>query len=669
MLRAHKSSQKIPSKTETKALKQALTAGSYEQFSPPASPLISRRPISASTEAALRAACTAVVNGTQDPTDEIVATVPDSARASEDLLRGANGSSSHGEHSRKDSRQRFEEVAVPHPTKYSYKPDTTVNELFPVTSQERRLMQAQQPFPERRESLQPKSKSVERPEKSSMARMNSMPEDEASDSEMMSPIERPKTAPFADSSDVSTPVSASTDRIFNHASTALTTAAVTPSRPSKRGSQNFVLNDELYQAAVEQADTTAAEWMRKELEKRRQKQDREAQAAQQAQAQVQVQVQPSQWSPSRSGRERSLSNSIKDYIRPRTASNSRPSSRNGHQRSDSTGLARTPSQSHGWRSWGSALQRKQSKNNMKDPRAGLPTSHSDTRLVGKLEIDLNRPLPALPSLDTYKEAEKVSPGMHIANLMLPKSKEPKEAPREAQARVVNIQKVKVVPQSLPKLQTEPSTIPLSPPQPRYDAGADMSPSAKSHRFTSHSKSSSQDSCFSPASSGYPSKRSIDLMKAAERARSRSQENLRNRARKDSSTSSTQSPATTSAPRKVSFSTTPATTAPLPTSRPTTRGRTAIDPSGCPNFSRKISCDHPQPRNYDPRYPNVVEITALPPMPPKSKKSLSGLRKIVSQFSLNTQRKREVGWMEYLEKGGIGGQGYMVQGAEAPVVRY
>lgn len=668
MFRAHNSSQKIPTKVETKALKQVLTAGSYERFSPPASPLINRRPISASTEAALRAACTALVNGTQGPTDDFVAKISDSTRASEDLLRGANGSSSHGKHSRKDSRQRLEDDVVPHPTKYSYKPDSALDQLLPATNHERRLMQSQQPFPKRRESLQSKSKSVERPEKPSIAQMNSMPEDEASDSEMMSPIERPKTAPFADSSDVSvsTPVSASTDRIFNNASTALTTAAVTPSRPSQRGSQNFVLSDEQYQAAVEQADAAAAEWMRKELEKRRQKQDREAQAAQQAQAQIQASQRP----PSRNGRERSLSNSIKDYIRPRTASNSRPGSRNGLQQSDSNGPTRTPSQSQGWRSWGSSLQRKSSKSSIKDPRAGLPTSYSDTRLVGKQEVDLNRPLPALPSLDTYKDLEKTTTSTHIANLMRPKSKDPREAPKEVQARVVNIQKVKAVPQSLPKLQTEPSTIPLSPPQPRYDAGTDMSPSVKSHKFTSHSKSSSQDSCFSPASSGYPSKRSIDLMKAAERARSKSQENLRSRPRKDSSTSSTQAPpATTTAPRKVSFSTNAATTAPLPTSRPTTRGGTAVDPSGCPNFSRKISCDQPPQRNYDPRYPNVVEITALPPMPPKSKKTLTGLRKIVSQFSLHSQKRKEMGWMEYLEKDGVGGQGYMAHGAEAPVVRY
>jgi hypothetical protein len=681
--RTHKSSQKIPSKSETKALREALTAGSYEQFSPPDSPLIDRRPISPSTEAALRAACNALVDGgsTQIIPTEFLPKVVDSTRASEDLVRAvATGSSSHatGKHSRKDSRQNND--AVPHPTKYSYKPDAAIDELCPVNSNERRAMQAHQQFPKRRGSLPVNANSDEGlPQKPSIARMDSMPEAKTTELDVASLMDPPKTAPFSDSSNASTPLSASTDRFPNHAaSTAMTTAAVTPSRPSHKASQNFVLNDDDYQAAAEQADAAAIEWMKKELDKRRQKQDRDAQAAH---WQPQAPQRPASRS---SGRGRSLSNGIMEYIRPRTASNSRPGSRGGPQQSDASGLQRSPSQSHGWKSWG--LQRKTSKSKVKDAPADLARSQSDTKLVGKPEIDLNRPLPALPSLDTYQEPEsKSSTGMHIANLMRPKHKDINEAAKEAQARVINIQRVKAVPQSLPRLQTEPSTIPLSPPIPRCDSTADGSSSNNSQKVTNtHSKSSSQDSCFSPGSSSgaFTGARSVDVVKAAERVRKKSQENLRGRSRKDSSTSSTQTPPPV--PHKVSFSANRPATSTTAASRPVTQGGpVAADGSACVNFSRKISTEQHVRPFYDPRHPNAVGITALPPMPPppRQKKSLAGLRKIVSQWTLSTatvgqknKKGADIGWIEYLEKdaNGMGGTGYMVPGvggAEAPVVRY
>ena len=642
---AHNTLQRIPSKTETKVVKQTLSAASYEQYSPPVSPLICRRPLSAGTEVALRAACTAVVTST-DIQDDDVAAVADSIRASEDLLRTFN---SYSKHSSKDSRL---DNSVSHPSKYSYKPDAAQVELLPVSTQERRLMQTQQPFPKRREgSSKPIEKQVEKQhfEKPQLARGNSMPEDGADDVEAMSPIERPKTAPFRDSSDVSvsTPLSASTDgRVVHHASTTMTTAAVTPSRPSNRGSQSIVLNDDQYQAAVEQADAAAAEWMRRELEKRRQKQDRErtAQAAQTTQVAQPVSQRP----PSRSGvggRARSLSNGIRDYIRPRTASNSRPASRNGRERSDSAGITRTPSQSHGWRSW--SLQRRPSVDSISGSSSAF---QSDPRFAAKKEVDLNRPLPALPSVDTYKPPEpKTSTAGHIANLMRPKVKEP---PKEAQARIVNIQRVKVAPQSLSTLQTESSKGPTSPPPPRYEPAAEAAAPTTSHKRPAHSKSSSQDSCFSPASSGYPSKRSMDLMKAAERARSKSQENLRSRPRGDSASTSHAPPPTSAAAappapnpagRKASVSFSrpgPAAAAPA-SSRPTTRGAPSPSSAAAMNFSRKLSADAPRPATANRA---SYGITALPPMPPRPlpKRSIAGLRRIVSSFALGAAAGARVG---------------------------
>ena len=592
-----------------------------------------------------------------------------------------HASTSHPKHSRKDSRPKLLEGPVlTHPTKYTYRPDTALEDLFPVSSNQRKIIKTQQPqtqsgLPRRGESLQLKGKASDK------LAIHSMPEGHASDLEVTSPVERPKTAPITESSDVSisTPVSASTDRMPNHPSTALTTAAVTPSRPSERGSQHSTTDNDQHHAIVEQADSAAVEWMRRELEKRRQRQDREAQAAQATQ------------NRNVGSRGRSFSNGIREYIRPRTASNSRPTSRGGCQGSESTNVSRASSTS-GWRSWG--LQRKSSKISINDASTDYSSSQPDLR-AGKKDVDLNRPLPALPSLETWKDpASTTNTGTHIANLMRPKSSREKDAPNEAvEARVVNIQKVKVVPQSLPKLKTEPLTVPLAPPKPRSEAaaaaGGDASPSTKSHKFTSHSKSSSQDSCFSPASSGYPSQPSVDIVKAAERARSKSQENLNGRARMDSTTSSSnlpqraRAPSLASAPRKVSFSTANSHlngTVPLPrssSSRPATRAGTttstaAVVGENTPNFSRKFSSDfqHFNGRYFDPRQANIADITALPPMPPKSKRSLASLRRIVSQFSLgrdggSATKKKDTTWIDYGEKdgAGVGIRGIMKGGAD------
>jgi len=91
----------------------------------------------------------------------------------------------------------------------------------------------------------------------------------------------------------------------------------------------------------------------------------------------------------------------------------------------------------------------------------------------------------------------------------------------------------------------------------------------------------------------------------------------------------------------------------------------------PNFSRKFSNDfqHFGGRIYDPRQANIGEITALPPMPPKSKRSLASLRRIVSQFSLgrdggSTVKKKDSAWMDYVERNNsaVGLRGIMKGGA-------
>ena len=99
-----------------------------------------------------------------------------------------------------------------------------------------------------------------------------------------------------------------------------------------------------------------------------------------------------------------------------------------------------------------------------------------------------------------------------------------------------------------------------------------------------------------------------------------------------------------------------------------------------NFSRKISYEqHSLPPIADPRFPTVAEVTALPPMPPKAKKSgFAGFRKVLSNLNFGgngsskhgDQYQHQLTWMERVELDGVR-QGVLIQGEAAmgPVVRY
>ncbi|KAF1925727.1 uncharacterized protein M421DRAFT_423565 [Didymella exigua CBS 183.55] len=212
-----------------------------------------------------------------------------------------------------------------------------------------------------------------------------------------------------DADSLATPMTGSTtDACFNQASTAPSSAALTSGRTSNRHSR------QLEPAAI--ADAQAAEWMRKELERRRQQNDSPQQSPATA-------ARP----PSRA---RSIKNNIKEYIFPGSTTVSRAPSRALSRTQSRESLAlyddddveptRTESQ-RGWRSWGSRI-RVNSRSNSRPGTRGRD-AESDRK---KSEVNLNRELPPLPSLDSWKGEVKPQPELsssHIASVMRAQDKQ------------------------------------------------------------------------------------------------------------------------------------------------------------------------------------------------------------------------------------------------------
>lgn len=216
--------------------------------------------------------------------------------------------------------------------------------------------------------------------------------------------QRNKRAASSDAESLATPMTGSTtDASFNPVSTAPSSAALTSGGPSNRHSH------QLEPAAV--ADAQAAEWMRKELEKRRQQADSPQQVSSTANR-----------PPSRA---RSIKENIKEYFLPGSSSVSRAPSRALSRTQSRESLAlyddeeeqpRRQGSQRGWRSWGSALR----VNSRTNSRPGTRGRDAEPDQAKKPEVNLNRELPPLPSLDSWKDEVKPPPELsssHIASVM------------------------------------------------------------------------------------------------------------------------------------------------------------------------------------------------------------------------------------------------------------
>jgi hypothetical protein len=169
------------------------------------------------------------------------------------------------------------------------------------------------------------------------------------------------------------------------------------------------------------ADATAAEWMH---------QQRGKQDPSNPQARPSTAVRP----PSRS---RSIREGIKEYVFPGTTSRSlsrAPS--HGSLRTMDTNISQDSSaeppnsaSGQGWRSWALPGRRSSSRSNSRPGTSkGQPAEADQPK---KSTVNLNRELPPLPSLDSWKESVQPAPeraikppvsATHIANVMRPQDR-------------------------------------------------------------------------------------------------------------------------------------------------------------------------------------------------------------------------------------------------------
>ncbi|CAO2651626.1 Nn.00g041960.m01.CDS01 [Neocucurbitaria sp. VM-36] len=225
-------------------------------------------------------------------------------------------------------------------------------------------------------------------------------------------------------SGVSTPVTvASTLAYSKQPSTAPTSASLPSGRSSNRRSRQLD-----NPAAV--ADAQAAEWMRQELEKRRKEE------ASEPQARPSTAVRP----PSRTA---SIRNNIKEYVFPGTRSRnlSRAQSTESLRTTDSQDPSdpqRTGS-AVGWRSWGLPRRSGSRSNSRPGTSRGQSEEPEENKKSEPKAVNLNRDLPPLPSLDTWKEPEppkeevakspkSPTSAAHIASLMRPQEQTQERSP-------------------------------------------------------------------------------------------------------------------------------------------------------------------------------------------------------------------------------------------------
>ncbi|THW93729.1 hypothetical protein D6D17_08287 [Aureobasidium pullulans] len=362
--------------------------------SPPPSPYPGRRaPLSTKVESDLRTACAGVLVNTKPshhyvpPEAQLSATSePKPALDYEAIKRSASTRKSQ------DSRPfppRTDSADDKHPVKYAYRPDAAVDQLFTKADAAIDPVQA----------VLGKSK-YDTP----MGSRTKTPVPINVVSPTGDGTSRPRISKRSLSGETngSTPHTDLTE--YTWTSTAPTSAAITPARASKRASSHMPFEQDV----PIKADANAIEWMRNELERRRQKQ-----AAQEEQTAA---LPPLSRPPSRARSIRSLRDNIKEYIRPSSAGGpsrdpSRPPSRSQSRaslRSDSK--SRDPDARGGWRSWGRTLKKENAQTDVSRSNSARGRSDGLKRSGSKKsQIDLNRELPPLPSLDQWKEAEIAIP--------------------------------------------------------------------------------------------------------------------------------------------------------------------------------------------------------------------------------------------------------------------
>jgi hypothetical protein len=411
-------------------------------------------------------------------------------------------------------------------------------------------------------------------------------------------IDVPRSTVFRNDSDehVATPVAVPSR--YAHAKTSSSaplSASLPAGRTTNRRSHNF--DDP---AAI--ADAQAVAWMRQELEKKRQEE------ASNPQVQPSTAARP----PSRAA---SIKGSVKEYFIP--GSRSRALSRAQSKESlrstatnDDQNLSRNGSNS-GWRSWG-IRARSSSRNNSRPGTSKGQTEEAQPRKSESNGLNLNRELPPLPSLDTWKdtweeqdipaEVKVASPksptaGTHIASLMRPQEQHQERSPAARKSLGKSGSDAMQYGDAFPVRQSSRKQGIQPIPQPTRTAPG--SPGNAEHTMTGWSSTSNLDHRLEISSGNHTRQRSGD-------------------------------------------------------SRSASNSNGSADPS---SFSHKMSVDSP-----------VRGTFPTEPKTPGKEEQKSKLKKIFSGWMTKGHKKED--WMHKIEKEGVK-EGVLVQDSAtaSPVVRY
>ncbi|KAK4546502.1 hypothetical protein LTR36_001719 [Oleoguttula mirabilis] len=282
----------MPSKADTNALRQHLAV---PLDSPPPTPKSVRPPLSPAVEADLRAACAYVLQNFK-PSHVVYQEQYGGSQQKQQLDYAAIKESAHKEVedeaprplskvSSKAQESTAADVEAPgsenvSPDKYRYRPDVATGDLFKgeggdrANSRRSAILRAEQLMLTGPPKAPPHTT---RDRSGSHLRSVSVPWHNAMAATTKADIvERPRTAPRSDSAETtgSTPQTDSTDYPWSDekTSTAMTSAALTPARSSKRTSSQAIHSGS-EASSMPKVEPVYAEWMRVELEKHKKAQE------------------------------------------------------------------------------------------------------------------------------------------------------------------------------------------------------------------------------------------------------------------------------------------------------------------------------------------------------------------------------------------------------------
>lgn len=382
--------QRMP-KVETQELEARLSRVYSPPTSPLASPLIDRRPLTPTTEAELKAACSAVARDYKPTEDEILGRKQADARAVQ-LARAQLEDKLRKQQQAKHANAKFDAYpgATSHPPRNTYKPNAAWNDTVkePAHSREtptlttanngkqresRQLKSSNAAFPPRRSSLLP-------------------PPAEVADMLSKVPDTQNNAGLIRQSSDSapSTPRSASTDLRFGHPSTDPTSVAWSPERSSKHTSRSHLPIEAI---PGPRTNPVSDAWFYREY-KRPTPPEEESHPQVSNPKEVRSQ-----------SRGRKIKSQLGEYIKPSLPNNS----------TVSLGRISRPT-SQMWKSWGPS--KRASQPNLAEARAAAAQRGAEDTSRGrrKAQVNLNRELPPLPSLNQWQEPEQ-KPHNHIVALM------------------------------------------------------------------------------------------------------------------------------------------------------------------------------------------------------------------------------------------------------------